>query len=213
MRKLIVSLLVSAVLAVPLALPATASAQAATGTSGLHASTGTQATTGFSPLCEKDSPNLCWRDPSDGGPGTPVLNSGYGTDNARLWFKFIDTARCGGFVSNSAACPFTPGSGLNARYNNDEIVYVQNLGSDRCAGSSTADAGFVYMHTCDSVNGASELASVFVLQQFSTHFRLISVDYSDGCFCDQFVNGDNVNNDQLYIGAPGTWSRWTGGGN
>lgn len=172
----------------------------------------------YSQLCEHDSPNLCWRDPSDGGPGTGVVNSGWGTDNARLWNMFTDSSRCGGHVSNANACPFTPGGGLNSKYNGDRIVYVQNYGSSYCAGSSLSDYAFVYMHSCDSVNGVNELATVFVEEQFSTHFRLVSVVWSDRCegsLCNipYYITGTNTNDAGLSLTVnPGTYARWTGAG-
>lgn len=171
---------------------------------------------GFAPLCEKDSPGLCWRDPSDGGPGTPVVNSGYGTDNAREWIMLTDAGRCdNGQVTNTPPCPFTGGSGLNSEFQNDRIVIVANYGSQAnptdCAGSSVSDEMVVKMHTCDYISG-SELSSVFIEEKFADHYRLVSVVWSDQCSCAEYLNGSATNDDPLFIDLPGTYARWTGAG-
>lgn len=164
------------------------------------------------PICEHDSPNLCWRDVGDGGLATIVENSGYGTDNARLWLFILDTKRCGdnggrpGYVSNKNACPFTPGSGLNFQFDGDQIVNVANLGSGYCAGSDTVDGNNVYMHVCDIKS--SSISTVFIVEDFSTHFRLVSLVHSNACSCADYVNGDATPNDPLTIGSPDTYSRW-----
>jgi len=168
------------------------------------------------PLCEFDNPpGLCWRDPSDGGPGTVVVNSGFGTDAARTWTMFTDHPRCfNGVVTNTPPCPFTGGSGLNFKYQNSRIVIVQNFGSSLCAGSSGSDQMAVKMHACDSILGTTELSSVFVEQTFPTHFRLISVVWSDRCSCTEFVTGSGTNNNPLFIdineNLPGQFIRWIG---
>ena len=167
------------------------------------------------PLCEKVSPNLCWRDPSDGGAGTSVVNSGRGTDQAREWLSIVDESRCSnGQVTND--CPFTPGTGLNTKYEGDAIVTIENMGSHLCAGSSLSDVSsfgvpIVTMHTCDGLQG-SELSSVFVLEGFAGHFRLVSVKWSDGGTVSFVVNGDNTNDDGLAVETPGTWDGWVGAG-
>jgi hypothetical protein len=170
----------------------------------------------FTPLCEKDSPYYCWRDPSDGGPGNEVVVSGYGTDNARLWDRMTDYSRCGGQVSNANACPFTPGSGWNSFFNGDRIVIVQNLGSGYCAGSNDTEYPYVYMHACDGIKGQTELSSVFVEEDFSDHYRLVSVGETDNCYIDNqrcflTVDGSNYNDDQLQVYFPGSYDGWTGG--
>lgn len=179
-------------------------------TGGPHASAQARVTD-FSPLCEKDSPNLCWRDEnSDGGPPAKVAEAANATDNSRMWDRVTDTSRCGGHVSNLNACPFVPGSGLNAQFDGDRIVIVQNLGNGYCAGSSSDDTFFVYMHACDGVKGQDELASVFVEEPFTDHFRLVSVLYSG--FQDVlYLSGRGAADDQLVISSAGTYSRWIGG--
>jgi len=175
---------------------------------------GVQVAVTYTPLCEKESPYLCWRDPSDGGLATEVANSEYGTDKARSWYVHTDYDRCGGNVSNSGACPFTPGSGLNFDFNGDRIVYVQNV-NGYCAGSSLSDQGHVEMHSCDSVGGVSELATVFVEQKFSNHFRLVSVVQSDNCVCHSVINGTPYTGgglQYLYVDGTGGWDGWVGAG-
>jgi hypothetical protein len=201
--------------------PLVAASSAAPSYAGAHASRSHTAVLGnppgFAPLCEKDSPNLCWRDPSDGGPGTPVVNSGNGMDNAREWEMITDTHRCGnGKVSNGNACPFTPGSGLNAEFDKDRIVILANYGNQSlptsCAGSSVADQMVVKMHTCDLIDG-DELSSVFIQEDFAGHYRLVSVTWSDHCDCAEYLNGSDTNDNPLFIDiVPGTWARWTGAG-
>lgn len=187
---------------------------------GSHASrphaTARPALASFGTICENDSPGYCWRDPSDGGLGTPVVNSVPGTDNAREWGFGQDFSRCqnstspdGGFVTNTPPCPFTGGSGLNALFNGLGIYIIENEGSGYCAGSSNADQFKVYMHSCDGVNGVSELASVVVVQFFSDHVRIIPVLDSNLCSCGpEYINGDNHDGDQLTVGSAGTYSRW-----
>jgi hypothetical protein len=177
------------------------------------------------PVCEKDSPYLCWRDPSDGGPGTSVVVSSYGTDNARLWDRIRDTSRCqnsadptGGEVTNTPACPFAPGSGLNAKFNGDRIVIVQNYGSGYCAGSEpSVDSNYVSMHSCDGIGGVHEPSTVFVEEPFTDHFRLVSFDWSNGCgggvlcYTPWYMDVDSNNTNLILYTSPDAHARWTGG--
>jgi hypothetical protein len=209
MRRITLSITAICALAPLVALVSAAPSSAASRVSKTTASSSQSSTDTYLPLCEKDSPNYCWRDPSDAGSG-PVLNSGYGTDAAREWAIQGDP-RCGGTVSNSLACPFTPGSGLNSEFNGDQIVVVRNLGSGDCAGSNINEGGLVYIHECDNTPGVGEPSSVFIKQPFSDHFRLVSLVWSDALSGAVYVNGDNVNDDQLYVGPAGTYSRWVQG--
>ena len=221
MRRIAFLASAACALAPLLALTGTATSYAGPHAIRPHAAAGPQVA-GFQQICEKDSPNLCWRDPSDGGPGTTVLNSGVTTLLSEQWQGYFDTSRCndgngGAVVTNTPPCPFTGGSGLNFTYQGDSIIGFQNAGSGYCAGSSFSDlnnAGtpIVKMHSCDGINGVSELSSVLVLQVFSTHFRYISVKWSNSCSCAEFINGDATNNDPLTVGPPGTHVGWVGGG-
>jgi hypothetical protein len=107
-------------------------------------------------------------------------------------------------------------TGLNSQYAGDAIVIIENMGSDLCAGSSLSDPSsfgvpIVTMHTCDWIQG-SELSSVFALEPFADHFRLVSVKWSDDCTCSFDINGDNTNDDGLTVELAGTWGRWVGAG-
>jgi hypothetical protein len=194
------------------ALNGTAWSYAGAPASGLHAPSQAQVT--YKPLCEKDSPGLCWRDPSDGGPGTLVVNSGYGTDNARQWV-LADDGRCNNniYVTSTPPCPFTGGSGLNSMFQGRRIVNVLNEGSGFCAGSSVSNQMVMYMHNCDFAILGGELSTVFVVEPFSTHYRLVSVVWSDQCSCAEYVNGSDTNNNPLFIDLAGTYARWIGAGN
>jgi hypothetical protein len=215
MRRIAFLVTAACALTAIVAFNGAASSYAGAPASGRHALISAQVT--YKPLCERDSPGLCWRDPSVGGPGTVVVNSGYGTDRARLWV-LADDARCNGniFVTNTPPCPFTAGSGLNFTFQGRRIVVVLgDNGSGWCAGSSVSDQMAVKMHTCDgdALGGPLELSTVFVVEPFATHYRLVSVVWSDQCSCAEYVNGSNINDNPLFIDLPGTYARWIGAGN
>jgi hypothetical protein len=210
MRRIAFLIAAACALTATVALNGAAASYAGSPASRLHVTSQAQVT--YKPLCENDSPGLCWRDPSDGGPGTVVVNSGFGTDQARQWVM-VEDGRCNGvLVTNTPPCPFTGGSGLNFMFQGDRIVNLLNEGSGFCAGSSISNQMVVHMHQCDAFTG-SELSSVFVEQKFSTHYRLVSVVWSDQCSCAEYINGSATNDNPLFIDLPGTYARWIGAGN
>ena len=85
-------------------------------------------------------------------PGTPVIGWSAGDDNNGFQFVHL-TGMCNdGYVSASGECPFTPGGGLNAKFNGDPIMEIQDLSNGSlCVG--TTSNGSAELTLCPTSSG------------------------------------------------------------
>lgn len=112
------------------------------------------------------SKSLCANRASGGTTlGTAVIGWSAGDANNDFAYGYL-TSMCGnGHVSNSGECPFTPGGGLNRRYNGDLIVEIVSL-IEGCIADSGFGTGFTVLGTCPNSAGAGGAFGVdFVLSQ------------------------------------------------
>ena len=100
--------------------------------------------------------NNYWRDPSNGGAGTFVLNSAFTTSDAEDWVLQANS-RCGFKVN--ASCP---GGWISAHLQGAFVVTLRNVGQGSlCHGVSSSTNWAATMRTCDGAGGASTPSTVY----------------------------------------------------
>lgn len=125
----------------------------------------------ISQICSaQGSASLCANRAGGGeAAGTAVIGWSAGDRNNDFAYGYL-TSMCGnGHVSNSGECPFTPGGGLNRRYNGDLIVEIASLSTplnEGCIADSGFGTGFTVLGRCpNSAGGGGAFGVDFVLAQ------------------------------------------------
>jgi hypothetical protein len=123
--------------------------------------------------------------------GATVSGSSSTGNNNQHWDLTQNTAACGdGFVHNASACPFQPGSGLNALYNGDVILRVcLHFSSGFCMAQQTS-GGLVNLQAPNGpgTNWISDSPNHLVN-------RVVSDSVGQGeCLFNDSVTGDPLNN-------------------
>ena len=99
---------------------------------------------------------LCERDPSSGGAGTAVLDSGCSTSNAEDWVA-QGNGTCGGTVTRTC-----PGGWISANLRGDFVITLRNIGQGPlCEGANSDTIWTVTMRTCDGVGGAHLIGTLY----------------------------------------------------
>lgn len=119
-------------------------------------------------VCTATSTPLCLNRNGGGtGVGTSVI--GYTIHDKNNDFFFLQlSAMCNhGYVSESPACPFTNGGGLNTRYRGKSIVeIVASNTNNMCVADNGTGSGFAALEKCPDNNGQNGgTGTVFVLAQ------------------------------------------------
>jgi hypothetical protein len=118
-------------------------------------------------VCTATSTPLCLNR-QGGGTGTGTAVIGWTIHDNNNDFIFLQrTGMCNnGYVSNSMECPFTPGGGLNKRYDGKSIVEIEANTANRCVGDNGAGTGGASLELCPDENGQhGGIGTIFVLAQ------------------------------------------------
>lgn len=117
---------------------------------------------------------LFWRDPSDGGAGTNILDSYQSNSNAEDWTVQTDP-RCGGQVTTNC-----PGGSISQDFVGRPIVTIKNNGQGSlCIRTAASTSWQAVMGTCDNGGSQLEPSSAFVqgFDSFVGGYRYYSVAY------------------------------------
>jgi hypothetical protein len=152
-------------------------------------------------VCADSSIELCLRDPSDGGTGTPVLASAINANNSEVWSTITDTSRCRGVVTENPPCPFTD-TNLDGQFEGKTIVVLKQETTGLCLRIPGA-TGLGVMGACDTGNEPST-AFVFDVLCSGSCNEYIAVDETNNRdFHEYLANDYPVQNKQVF-GYPST---------
>lgn len=148
-------------------------------------------------LCDEGSfADLCLRDPSDGGEGTPVLITTPGSSNAEDWKILRDTGRCANAIVTSSC----PGGFVSSVDQGLTLVVLQNVGQGTLCIRAAADTQYdAQMGPCDS---GQEISSAFVEVSSGASASFLSVDVSNAIGTFEYLAGEdaaNNDNSQAFI--------------
>jgi len=112
--------------------------------------------------------------------GTGVIGWSAGDNNNDFIFVSISNMCENGRVSAVMQCPFTPGGGLNSRYDGHNIVKIVANGTNNlCVGDTATASGNAALEQCPDNNGNGGLGTIFVLSQFVYPSYVVNREWSN----------------------------------
>lgn len=133
--------------------------------------------------------------------GNPISGSLFTGNPNQHWHLVQNGFQCNhGFVSSSMACPFAPGSGLNAQFNNDAITKI-------CLNANTAEC-VAAPNGVAHLEGADSSGTDFIIAGFALVNRLWSDNNGQaGYLTTDESPGDTLLLDPAFVEGSAQWGQ------
>jgi hypothetical protein len=130
------------------------------------------AQTPYTLVCDLQSPSVCMQlTPNKIAAGTEIDAARFNASTSAENFNIEYLAGMCGNGLVTLKCPFTLGSGLNARYLNDPIIQFKYMGGGNyCLGTLYNGSVFAGLQRCNTLSGSGGgQGTVFVIDSYKKH--------------------------------------------